>query len=121
MTNLKTFSLGLTGSTIMSLLIAPLAAYGQFSPVQNAEQSVTIRGNNNTVNQRINQTIVIQPGSDLFPRIKKPKFKKPKFGRDAGKYWKKGKGHSKSRGWHRVWDRDDDDWDDDDDSDDDDD
>lgn len=109
MTTSKVFRLGLTSSTIISILVAPLAAYGQFSPVQNAEQSVTIRGNNNTVNQSINQTIVVQPGSSSFRGLKKRKFKKPKFRNHGKKYWKHGKDYSKSRGWSRDWDDDDDD------------
>ena len=134
---IKSFPLGLMSSLILGVSAFPVAVQAQFAPVQNAEQSVTIRGNNNTVNQEINQTVIVQPRVSgpggfrgrPFSRFKdrREKFKKDKYDdyeKKYNKYEKKydkkydkyekkygkkylKKGYGKSRGWGGFRDDDD--------------
>ncbi len=102
---IKSFPLGLTSSVILGLFTFPLTAQAQLSPIQNAEQSVTIRGDNNTVNQEINQTVIVQPRTSglggfrgrPFSRFKdrREKFKKDKYDDYEKKYNKYEKEYDK--------------------------
>lgn len=124
MIKLTPLSFGLASSIIVGIFTYPSTAQAQFSPVQNAQQSVTINGNNNTVNQELTQTIIFQPGRGFGqlrnPPFSRSKYKKPKFKKSKSRYkqwkkgykqWKKGYGHDhfkrRKKGRHHGHDDDD--------------
>lgn len=90
---------GLAGSLIIGTFASPLAAQAQFSPLQNATQNATIRGNNNTINQEINQTIIFRPGAFGLGGYKNNPF-------SPGKYTKKLKKiEKKAEKQYKKWER----------------